>query len=135
MKKIIQLFDMKGRRVYDFAHDWENDLPSLERRIVMRQRTGVIENIRTGTFFMAVGVVASAAACYFAWTGNLAVAIGLVAVGGLLHAAGSAVSFANERLESVTTEYREREKTREIWTNISRIEDRLEELQTKRSTK
>jgi hypothetical protein len=135
MKKIIQLFDMKGRRVYDFAHDWENDLPSLERRIVMRQRTGVIENIRTGTFFMAVGVVASAAACYFAWTGNLAVAIGLVAVGGLLHAAGSAVSFANERLESVTTEYRERENTREIWTNISRIEDRLEELQTKRSTK
>lgn len=101
----------------------------------MRQRTGVIENIRTGTFFMAVGVVASAAACYFAWTGNLAVAIGLVAVGGLLHAAGSAVSFANERLESVTTEYRERENTREIWTNISRIEDRLEELQTKRSTK
>ena len=135
MKKIIQLFDMKGRRVYDFAHDWENDLPSLERRIFMRQRTGVIENIRTGTFFMAVGVVASAAACYFAWTGNLAVAIGLVAVGGLLHAAGSAVSFANERLESVTTEYRERENTREIWTNISRIEDRLEELQTKRSTK
>lgn len=135
MKKIIQLFDMKGRRVYDFTHDWENDLPSLERRIVMRQRTGVIENIRTGTFFMAVGVVASAAACYFAWTGNLAVAIGLVAVGGLLHAAGSAVSFANERLESVTTEYRERENTREIWTNISRIEDRLEELQTKRSTK
>lgn len=135
MKKIVQLFDMKGRRVYDFAHDWENDLPSLERRIVMRQRTGVIENIRTGTFFMAVGVVASAAACYFAWNGNLAVAIGLVAVGGLLHAAGSAVSFANERLEAVTNEYRDRENTREIWTSISRIEDTVDEIKSKRSSK
>ena len=101
----------------------------------MRQRTGVIENIRTGTFFMAVGIVASAAACYFAWNGNLAVAIGLVAVGGLLHAAGSAVSFANERLEAVTNEYRDRENTREIWTSISRIEDTVDEIKSKRSTK
>lgn len=135
MKKIVKLFDMKGRRVYDFADDFVNDLPSLERRIVMRQRTGVIENIRTGNLFMAIGVVASACACYLAWAGNLPLAIGLVGVGTLLHVAGSAVSAANERLDAATKEYTDREMSRELWNSISRIEDQIAEFEANRKTK
>jgi hypothetical protein len=120
---------MKGRPIYSLP------IPTYKRSIDMRQRTGVIENIRTGTFFMVVGVVASAAACYFAWSGNLALAIGLVGVGGILHVAGSAVSFANERLEAMSTEYREREATRDVWESIGRIEERIEEMESKRTAK
>ena len=97
----------------------------------MRERVGIIENIRSGNFIMMVSLAASVGACYMAWAGNLPLAVGLTGVAGMLFEAGAAVSFANERLEAMANEYRERENSRELWQQISRLEDEVAELKEK----
>lgn len=98
-----------------------------------KQRTGIIENIRSGNLFMAASFVGSVAACYVAWAGNPLLAVGLTAISLIVFTAGAAVSFANERLEAISAEYRERETSREIWASISKIEDKLDEIESKKS--
>lgn len=123
------MFDLKGRGKY-----YPTSTPFTSRRVNMftKQRTGIIENIRSGNLFMAASFVGSAAACYVAWAGNPLLAVGLTAVALIVFMAGAAVSFANERLEAISAEYRERETSREIWASISKIEDKLEEIESKK---
>jgi len=129
-KTVMKLFDMKGRTVYHSA-----STPFMIRRtnMFMREKNAVMDGIRSGNLFMVASLVGAAAACYMAWVNNSLLAVGLTAVSLIVFVAGSAVSFAFNRMEAIAAEYKERETSRDIWESIGRIEDKLEEIETKKT--
>jgi len=133
MKKLIDLSRNSGRLIplhtvlvpYTPFHERNFDM--------IRKEKGLLENIDLGNILIVVGLAATASAVWCVFDGKMPMALYLFGVGAIVNLAGNAVVSAKERMTNAIVEYNERERQQEIWRHIGDMEDRMSELETKKS--
>jgi hypothetical protein len=131
MKKPMKLFDMSGKVAYDFPHLFT----PLERRFDMycKNEKQSLLGVEMGTLLFFVGLLCTGVGAYFAWQAQIPAAFLSLAVGSVLSIAGNAVTSANSNAEATVKKYHEREAMQDIWRHIGDMEDRMSELETKKT--
>jgi hypothetical protein len=100
---------------------------------MIRREKGLLENIDLGNILIVVGLAATAGAVWCVFDSKMPMALYLFGVGAIVNLAGNAVVSAKERMTNAIVEYNERERQQEIWRHIGDMEDRMSELETKKT--
>jgi len=101
--------------------------------MMIRREKGLLETIDIGNILIVVGLASTASAVWCVFDGKMPMGLYLFGVGAIVNLAGNAVISAKERMTNSIVEYNERERQQEIWRQIGDMEDRMSELEAKKT--